>query len=207
MKYKYADLARLAPAYFKQALLMAILMHILFFLIIPYKASAKIETTKREVTEVVEWKPIEEQKEYKAPETQKVRTSFEIEIGTEDIDEDITIDETDVDVYEAMPDIEESDEIGAPEFIPYDEAPVPIRQIAPEYPEMARRAEIEGTVYIKAYIDESGKVKKVVVVKGVIESLDEAAKEAVKKWRFKPAKQRDKTVGVWYSIPIRFTLN
>ncbi|MFB0515439.1 MAG: TonB family protein [Candidatus Neomarinimicrobiota bacterium] len=36
--------------------------------------------------------------------------------------------------------------------------------------------------------------------------LDEAAAEAIKRTRFKPAKQRDRPVGVWISIPVNFKL-
>jgi protein TonB len=36
--------------------------------------------------------------------------------------------------------------------------------------------------------------------------LDEAAYEAVKEWKFKPAMRGDKPIDSWVEIPIRFTL-
>jgi len=39
-----------------------------------------------------------------------------------------------------------------------------------------------------------------------IKGLDEAAISAIKKTRFKPAKQRDRDVGVWIAIPVVFRL-
>ena len=45
------------------------------------------------------------------------------------------------------------------------------------------------------------------VLKGIPNTgLDEAAMEAIKKTGFKPAKQRDRAVGVWISIPVNFRL-
>jgi protein TonB len=46
-----------------------------------------------------------------------------------------------------------------------------------------------------------------VILKGVPNTgLDEAAVDAIKKTRFKPAKQRDRNVGVYVSIPVIFKL-
>lgn len=60
---------------------------------------------------------------------------------------------------------------------------------------------------VKAFINEHGDVEEVVIIKGLPKTgLDEAAIEAVKKTKWKPAKQRDRAVGVWYAFPIRFTL-
>ena len=45
------------------------------------------------------------------------------------------------------------------------------------------------------------------IVKGLPNTgLDEAAMEAIRKTRFKPAKQRERAVGVWISIPVNFKL-
>jgi len=75
------------------------------------------------------------------------------------------------------------------------------------YPEIAQEAGIEGTVIVQAFINEEGRVTQVNIVKGIPKTgLNEAAIEAVKKTKWKPAKQRDRAVGVWYSIPIVFKL-
>ena len=50
-------------------------------------------------------------------------------------------------------------------------------------------------------------MEETLILKGVPNTgLDEAAMEAIRQTRFKPAKQRDRPVGVWISIPVHFTL-
>jgi protein TonB len=94
-------------------------------------------------------------------------------------------------------------------FIPFDTPPTPKRGlgIKPIYPEIAKEAGIEGTVYIQFFIDEKGNVTEAYVQKGVPNTgLDEAALSAVKKSKWKPARQREKKVGVWQTVPVRFEL-
>src|SRR3989337_558827 len=57
------------------------------------------------------------------------------------------------------------------------------------YPELAKKAGIQGMVHVEAYIDESGNVVRTGIVRGVHPALDKAASDAVAKTRFKPAKQ------------------
>ncbi|RKY55132.1 MAG: hypothetical protein DRP93_03945 [Candidatus Neomarinimicrobiota bacterium] len=98
-------------------------------------------------------------------------------------------------------------------FVPYDEPPEAIGGVAAiarntVYPEIAKEAGIEGTVYVQTYIDEKGTVLKCVTVKGMPGTgLDEAAMDAIKKTKWKPAVQRDRNVGVWIAIPVTFKLN
>jgi len=50
-------------------------------------------------------------------------------------------------------------------------------------------------------------VKETVILKGIPNTgLDEAATEAIRGVRFRPAKQRERAVGVWISIPVNFRL-
>lgn len=74
------------------------------------------------------------------------------------------------------------------------------------YPEIAKRAETEGRVYIKAVINETGDVSQVEVLKGIGSGCDEAAMEAVRQTKFKPGKQRGKPVKVQITIPVFFKL-
>jgi protein TonB len=75
-----------------------------------------------------------------------------------------------------------------------------------KYPELARRAGIEGRVFIQFIVDERGNVIDPVVIRGIGGGCDEAALEAVKKAKFTPGKQRGKPVKVQYSLPITFRL-
>ena len=92
-------------------------------------------------------------------------------------------------------------------FIPYDDPPVAMSPIRPIYPEIAQKVGIEGVVVVQVYIDERGRVKETLILKGVPNSgLNDAAMESIRKTRFRPAKQREKPVGVWISIPVNFKL-
>jgi protein TonB len=77
----------------------------------------------------------------------------------------------------------------------------------PIYPEAARIAGIEGNVVVEALVDIDGKIidTRILSSSGNI-ALDQAAIEAARRALFSPAKQRDKFVRVWVSIPFRFTL-
>ncbi len=75
-----------------------------------------------------------------------------------------------------------------------------------KYPEMAKKAGIEGRVYVKFIISEKGRVIDPVVVRGIGGGCDEAALEAVTKARFEPGMQRGRAVKVWYTVPIVFQL-
>ena len=96
-------------------------------------------------------------------------------------------------------------EDGTIKFIPYDTAPKPLQSIRPIYPKTAKEKGIEGTVYIQIFINEKGIVTEAEVMKGIPE-LNEAALAAVKKSKWKPAQARDKKVGVWITMPIKFEL-
>lgn len=147
------------------------------------------------------------------------RPSIPIESENEDLSEDITIDPTtDFSSYQAWeappppPPEEQQSEGPRVRFIPYDEPPEPLGGFAEiqrniVYPEIAQEAGIEGTVIVQAYVNEFGKVTECVILKGVPNTgLDEAAIAAIMKTKFKPAKQRDRNVGVYISIPVIFKL-
>lgn len=76
-----------------------------------------------------------------------------------------------------------------------------------EYPEIARKAGVEGKVVIRALIDKSGALKKVAIEASDNTMLNDAAKTAVKKYgRFEPAIQNGQPISCWVSIPIQFKL-
>ncbi len=74
------------------------------------------------------------------------------------------------------------------------------------YPEIARRAGIEGRVIVQFVIDQEGNVVDPVVVRGIGGGCDEAALEAVTNLKFSPGRQRGRPVKVRYSLPITFRL-
>tara|TARA_B100001175_G_scaffold166814_1_gene141401 strand:+ start:1127 stop:1741 length:615 start_codon:yes stop_codon:yes gene_type:complete len=148
------------------------------------------------------------------PQTQQIdntpppaRPSIPVPSDDEDIADDLTLDELDFDDFsnfDAPPPPPSGPKVV---FIPYDDPPVAMSPIRPTYPEIAQEAGIEGVVVVQAFIDEKGRVKETLILKGVPNTgLDEAAMEAIRKTRFRPAKQRERAVGVWISIPVNFRL-
>ena len=65
-------------------------------------------------------------------------------------------------------------------------APQLVRKVAPRYPTLARQMRLEGTVYLQATIADDGTVREVSVISGPGLLID-AAKEAVREWRYTPA--------------------
>jgi len=96
-------------------------------------------------------------------------------------------------------------------FVAVEEMPEPIGgiqgiQAKIVYSEIAKRAGVEGKVYVLAFVDEKGNVTKTMVQKGLGAGLDEAAENAIKQTKFKPGKQRGVPVKVQVMIPIVFKL-
>ena len=81
-------------------------------------------------------------------------------------------------------------------------------QVKPRYPDSARRRGVEGTVIIKAYVTDQGRVEQVQIEQSAGHAdLDEAAVDAVGRWRFQPARRGRQAIAMWVSIPVRFMLN
>ncbi|MCC5915208.1 MAG: energy transducer TonB [Balneolaceae bacterium] len=74
------------------------------------------------------------------------------------------------------------------------------------YPEMARRAGIEGRVYIQFIVNEQGQVEDPQVIRGIGGGADEEALRVVSQAEFRPGMQRGRPVRVQYSLPIFFRL-
>ena len=135
------------------------------------------------------------------------RPSVPVESESEDIADDVTLEEFTLDEFDAWDAPPPPPEGPRVKFIPYDDPPVPLRPIKPKYPEIAQEAGIEGTVVVQVFVDERGRVKETVILKGIPNTgLDEAATQAIRLVRFKPARQRERAVGVWISIPVNFRL-
>jgi len=84
------------------------------------------------------------------------------------------------------------------------EPPVPVRTVAPDYPDELRRDGVSGIVMVKCTIDEQGNVTEPTVEKSSNNAFEKPAIAALKKWKFKPAKQDGAPVSIKVSIPIKF---
>lgn len=141
-----------------------------------------------------------------------------IEAPSDDVLDDVEISSTELDINEQVeappPPPKEDKKIVEEEptyFVAVEEMPEPIGGIQAiqskiVYPEIAKRAGVEGKVYVLAFVNEQGTVTKAEIIKGLGAGLDEAALNAVKQTKFKPGKQRGKPVKVQVSIPIVFKL-
>ena len=197
LKSKYPIIIRLTT-------LIGILLIILNFLIFPrFINKLSFESVDQLIIENID-----------IPQTQQIdntpppaRPSIPVPSDDEDIADDLTLDELDFDDFSNMDAPPPPPSGPKVVFIPYDDPPVAMTPIRPVYPEIAQEAGIEGVIVVQAFIDEKGRVKETLILKGVPNTgLDEAAMDAIRKTRFKPAKQRERAVGVWISIPVNFRL-
>jgi TonB family protein len=77
----------------------------------------------------------------------------------------------------------------------------------PQYPLLSKRRGEEGVVLIRAFVDETGAASKVEIFKSSsFALLDNAAVEAIKKWRFAPATKLGQYIASSVIIPINFKL-
>jgi len=93
-------------------------------------------------------------------------------------------------------------------FIPREFEPSPLEtNPRPVYPSTARIGGMEGKVTVQMYVDASGVVRKWHVLKASPEGFgfEDAVITVIPKWKFAPALQQGKPVGVWISIPFTFT--
>ena len=82
-----------------------------------------------------------------------------------------------------------------------------LRNPAPRYPLAARRAAEQGTVTLRVLVTREGLASRVAVEKSSgSPHLDAAALEAVKAWRFTPARRGVDAVESWMLVPIVFRL-
>ena len=192
------------PVNVRLAGVVGIALVIIIFIIFPrFLASMEFEVVDQIIIENID-----------IPQTQQIdntpppaRPSIPVPSDDEDIADDLTLDELDFDDFSSLDAPPPPPSGPRVVFIPYDDPPVALSPIRPTYPEIAQEAGIEGVVIVQAFIDKKGRVKETLILKGVPNTgLDEAAMEAIRKTRFRPAKQRERAVGVWISIPVNFKL-
>ncbi len=85
------------------------------------------------------------------------------------------------------------------------EPPVPVRMVAPDYPYEMKRAGISGVVTLSVEIDETGAVQSCQVQKSTHQEFEQPALDAVRKWKFKPARKDGTAVKIKIQLPLRFT--
>jgi protein TonB len=80
-------------------------------------------------------------------------------------------------------------------------------QVRPGYPEAPRRLGIQGTTLLRVHVLADGQIGQVVVEKSAGHAdLDQAAADAVRRWRFEPARRGAEPVAMWVLLPVEFRL-
>ena len=204
MKYRKseANLKAQYPKVKEKAITAALALFLLLFLAYPSIRVKPYERIKKQEIIQVEDVPETRQERVAPP---PPRPSIPVESESEEVPEDVTIGETDLDLTQPPPPPPPPPPEQT-EFVAYDKAPELIKLVKPLYPEIARKAGMEGWVYLKIQIDEKGDVVNAKLLKGLGAGLDEAAIAAAMRCKFKPAMQRDKPVKVWISYPVHFVI-
>jgi protein TonB len=98
----------------------------------------------------------------------------------------------------------------APRYLPIyqvDSAPSVLSEVKVPYPEEARRAGIEGTVTLSITVDNTGAVVNVKVLTGPGYGLNEAARDAIRRFKFKPASKNGESVSTEMKYSYTFLLD
>ena len=213
LKSPKADLRAQYKRVIEVSLIVSLAINIVAFKFFPHLKEEK--TIVQGPQELINMEDIQQTRQENRP-PPPPKPPIPIEAPSEDVLQDIEIQSTELDVNADVappppPKEEKKTEEEPQYFVAVEDMPEPIGGIAAiqskiVYPEIAKRAGVEGKVYVKAYVNENGDVTKVEIQKGLGAGLDEAAMKAVKETKFKPGKQRGKPVKVQVSIPIVFKL-
>jgi TonB family protein len=87
-----------------------------------------------------------------------------------------------------------------------DEYPQVVHRVDPKYPKSALKDSIEGKVYVTVLVTDQGEVKDIKVAKGIRKDFNNAAIEALKGWKFTPAKSNGKFISYRIVIPFEFKI-
>lgn len=161
--------------------------------------------------------------EIKMPEPEVKKTELKSEIieevtdetDTEDIDIDTDIDEgDDVKIIELPEPVEKEDSSIYVNVQKMPEYPGGIQALRRDlaknikYPPLAKESDIQGTVYVRFVVEKNGSVGTIQLLRGVDELLDNESIRVIKLLkRFKPGMHNGKSVKVWFSVPVKYTLN
>jgi TonB family protein len=81
-----------------------------------------------------------------------------------------------------------------------------LREVRPDYTDEARRRTIEGDVVLEIVVRSDGSVGSVKTLQGLGYGLDQRAADAVRQWRFNPARRYGTPVDVIVEVAVEFKL-
>ena len=208
-----ADLHRQSPKIFTASICLTVLVTAMG-IHVPMREKPALESTVKAPPVIIQLENIPETRQTIT--TAAPKLGMPIEVNDELLLDDVTIESTGLDISatvdptpppiqimeDAEPEVVEEEIF---EFFAVQEVPKRIAEVAPEYPEAARQAGIEGTVFVRALVGKDGTVTEATVLKGP-DLLHAAAIDAALKTKFTPAKQNGMPVSCWVQIPFRFEL-
>lgn len=211
-KKSQADLKKYYTVFLELGLIAALLLFIA-------AAKVNLQTEKSDVDltseqEVVEMEEIVQTKQIEKP-PPPPRPPVPVEVPNDEVIEDqiinIDADLTFDDPLELPPPPKGDDDSQEDFFVVVENMPELIGGLSAlqkniRYPEMARKAGIEGRVIVQFIVNEQGEVENPRVIRGIGGGCDEEALRAVSNALFKPGRQRGNPVRVQYSLPVIFKL-
>ncbi len=212
-----ADLRSRYPIYIQIGLI-ATLALLIFAFKVDWQPGSEFEIVEQE-QEIVQMEEIQQTQQIEQP-PPPPRPPIPVEVPNDEILEDdflLDLDASlDLDAPISQPPppppAEEEEVVEEPEiFVIVEDMPELIGGLAAiqsniRYPEIARKAGVEGRVFVQFVVDEQGNVVDPVVTRGLGAGLDEEAIRAVSQAKFTPGKQRGQPVRVRMSLPITFRL-
>ncbi|MGZ7039192.1 MAG: TonB family protein [Thermoanaerobaculia bacterium] len=84
--------------------------------------------------------------------------------------------------------------------------PEEIERVVPRYPAGARASGAYGSVVIRGIVRKDGTIDDVEIIKDLPYGLGDAARDAVRRWRFRPATFRGEPIDVYYTVTVNFRL-
>jgi len=214
MNTKLNDWKDIANAQFSKALALALVL-MLFAMMVTPKIQVRKQKFSSQQMELVDI-PMEERQKEEPPET-----DIEIDIPIVISDDLGSADSFDVKKYEQVVaqigDIfststanvtNKGDELRV--FVEYDDPPVMLGNLNPEYPAFARNAGLQGMVVLEVEVYRDGTIGDIRVRRSLQSGpggLDESAIKAVRKMKFQPGRSSGQPVDTMVIIPIEFKLN
>lgn len=191
------------PRYVRNALLGAVVFHILVFVLSP-PFSFKPYRLKEEQFEVID---LPDNIEIPPPPKEISMPQVPVEAADDEDADTEDLPETTFDDFDEMPPPPPPGGGDTGVFLAFDEPPTLKHFEVPIYPDLAREAGIEGTVRIKVLVGADGKVVNVEIVSSdVTPAMEKSALVAARKCIFNPAKQRTNPVKAHVVIPFHFRL-
>jgi len=217
-KTKRADLRRKSPIVFAVCLIASILFTgIALHIVLPKRE--KIEKTVMVAPVILQLDNIPETRHRvtaPAPPRPIINNGIPIEVMDDLIPDDITIEDTTLNIDSPVetaptlfiPELGDAGDVEREifEYFAVEEPPKRKTMVAPDYPLMAERAGIEGTVTMKMLINAEGAVDSVFVLDGP-KVFHTNSITAARKTTFTPARHNDRSVPCWIILPFRFVLD